>query len=61
MTENQANVQSRDKLTLTTLAKYVVKAWLMSFRSEEIVTVSFTTANGSSITFIEFLKGRKLP
>lgn len=53
--------QSRDKLSLTTLAKYVARAWFMSLRSDEIVTVSFTTGSGLSLTFIEFLKGRKLP
>jgi len=52
---------SRSPLSITTLVKYTVRAWLMSLRSEEIITVSFITSGGVRITFAEFLRGRKLP
>lgn len=52
---------TRTSLSLTSLAKYTVRAWFMSLHSEEIVVVKFFTNSGAEITFAEFLRGRKLP
>ncbi len=61
MTDSGETEVTRSPLSLRALAKYIFRAWLMSFRSDEIVTVRFITNSGSQITFAEFLRGRKLP
>lgn len=61
MTEPQETVKkAQSTLSITALVKYTIRAWLMSLRSEEIVVVKFVTSGGGTLTFAEFLKGRKL-
>jgi hypothetical protein len=61
LTDQPVTQVSKSRLSITALAKYTLRAWFMSLRSEEIIVVNFVTANGSQICFAEFLRGRKLP
>lgn len=59
MTESE--IHTRARLSITTLVKLTVRAWLMSLRTDEVIVVSFISSQGSHIIFYEFLRGRRLP